>query len=159
MKYPKSVLKSANLKLQNIREKNRILSIEKKNFVYSKIPQIVSYNREIAEILKSAVSESIDSLKLKNRVSVILKNKNETVESNIKLTLNAIDTFVKNTKKLEQREDPPVNTMPVPNLGWRCVCGRPHPRYESSCVCGKSKFDNMNQPKAEETEVVKEKQS
>lgn len=75
-------------------------------------------------------------------------------------TLRGVPTAaVKNTKKLEQREDPPVNTMPVPNLGWRCVCGRPHPRYESSCVCGKSKFDNMNQPKAEETEVVKEKQS
>ncbi|MBO5891838.1 MAG: zinc ribbon domain-containing protein [Oscillospiraceae bacterium] len=57
----------------------------------------------------------------------------------------------------EQEEAPRINTDPVPESGWRCVCGRPHPRYESSCVCGKSKFDNINQPKAEETEVVLDK--
>lgn len=31
--------------------------------------------------------------------------------------------------------------------GWQCVCGRFHPLYETSCVCGKSKFDAAEQPK------------
>lgn len=30
---------------------------------------------------------------------------------------------------------------PIPAGNWRCDCGRVHPRYESSCVCGKSKID------------------
>ena len=31
--------------------------------------------------------------------------------------------------------------------GWRCVCGKDHPAYETSCVCGQSKFDAAKQPK------------
>ena len=27
--------------------------------------------------------------------------------------------------------------------GWQCSCGRVHPKYETSCICGKSKFDNL----------------
>ena len=33
--------------------------------------------------------------------------------------------------------------------GWRCSCGRVRAKYESSCICGKSKFDVMNSPKTE----------
>lgn len=29
--------------------------------------------------------------------------------------------------------------------GWLCSCGKTHPSYETSCACGKSKFDNTNQ--------------
>lgn len=43
-----------------------------------------------------------------------------------------------------------TDMTPVPATGWRCSCGRPHPRYETSCVCGKSKLDNINCPKTEE---------
>ena len=57
---------------------------------------------------------------------------------------------------LELEEVPSFNTDPVPDSGWRCVCGRPHARYEASCICGKSKFDNMNQSKTEETKDIKE---
>lgn len=35
------------------------------------------------------------------------------------------------------------STYPSPMAGWRCACGRFHPKYESSCVCGKSKFNNL----------------
>lgn len=34
--------------------------------------------------------------------------------------------------------------------GWQCSCGRLHPKYESSCVCGKSKTDIINQSKQNE---------
>ena len=27
---------------------------------------------------------------------------------------------------------------------WRCTCGRNHQRYESSCICGTSKWDILN---------------
>ena len=27
--------------------------------------------------------------------------------------------------------------------GWRCSCGREHPAYESSCICGTSKRDAL----------------
>ena len=26
---------------------------------------------------------------------------------------------------------------------WQCSCGRFHPKYETSCICGKSKTDNL----------------
>ena len=33
------------------------------------------------------------------------------------------------------------DTPPAPQKGWTCTCGREHPAYESSCVCGMSKRD------------------
>lgn len=44
----------------------------------------------------------------------------------------------------------PVNPYPANTPGWQCSCGRTHPQYETSCVCGKSKFDNITTPKLEE---------
>lgn len=49
----------------------------------------------------------------------------------------------------------------IPQNGWRCTqCGKPHYDYETSCSCGKSKFDvsdilkekTEEQPKGESTE-------
>lgn len=37
----------------------------------------------------------------------------------------------------------PVNPYPANTPGWQCSCGRFHPKYETSCICGKSKFDNL----------------
>lgn len=34
------------------------------------------------------------------------------------------------------------STAPVPN-GWTCTCGRNHPSYETSCICGVTKRDAM----------------
>ena len=53
-------------------------------------------------------------------------------------------------KKSDQQELPQVN-YPAANIsGWQCSCGRVHPKYESSCVCGKSKYDSIKSPKTEE---------
>lgn len=41
------------------------------------------------------------------------------------------------------------NTSPTP--GWQCSCGRVHPKYESSCICGKSKRAFISQPQSTET--------
>jgi len=38
-------------------------------------------------------------------------------------------------------------------LEWQCSCGRTHPRYETSCRCGKSKFDNITPPKSDKPTV------
>ena len=59
----------------------------------------------------------------------------------------------KNLNK-EQHDERPADTSKKPAAapaephlsntpGWQCSCGRSHPRYESSCVCGRSKTDNM----------------
>lgn len=37
--------------------------------------------------------------------------------------------------------------QPVPEGGWRCVCGRPHAAYVSSCICGVNKHDALTQHK------------
>lgn len=42
-----------------------------------------------------------------------------------------------------------VNSAPSYIDGWQCSCGRTHPKYETSCVCGKSKFDNITPSKPE----------
>lgn len=34
--------------------------------------------------------------------------------------------------------------------GWQCSCGKVYPKNVSSCVCGKSKTDNINQSKSTE---------
>ncbi len=44
---------------------------------------------------------------------------------------------------------PPANPYPANTPGWQCSCGRFHPKYESSCVCGKSKIANMTLPPVE----------
>lgn len=36
-------------------------------------------------------------------------------------------------------ESPIDMDAPVPDGGWRCICGRVHYPYESSCACGQSK--------------------
>lgn len=36
-------------------------------------------------------------------------------------------------------EAPIDKDAPVPDGGWRCICGRAHQPYESSCACGLSK--------------------
>lgn len=41
----------------------------------------------------------------------------------------------------------------VASFGWQCSCGRVHPKYESSCVCGKSKTEITNLQKSEKTEI------
>ena len=54
-------------------------------------------------------------------------------------------------KKTNHKEEPQYLYSSENISGWKCSCGRAHPQYESSCVCGKSKFDIMNSPKTEET--------
>ena len=52
-------------------------------------------------------------------------------------------------------------TSPANTPGWQCSCGRCHPKYENSCICGKSKTDNLAPPLAEtalpETHVASER--
>ena len=56
---------------------------------------------------------------------------------------------VKKENRLEQQISERTYAAPVSNSQWQCSCGRVHPKYESSCVCGKSKFDSINTPKTE----------
>ena len=49
----------------------------------------------------------------------------------------------------EQQAEPSFESIPVPDARWRCSCGRPHPRYETSCICGKSKFESITRTKPE----------
>lgn len=63
----------------------------------------------------------------------------------------ALQKLERQGKKIYTREEVPVPETPempscydheeVPQGGWRCHCGRVHPGYESSCVCGKSKSE------------------
>lgn len=47
-------------------------------------------------------------------------------------------------------KDEPQQLYSSENIsGWRCSCGRVRAKYESSCICGKSKFDVMNSTKTE----------
>ena len=47
-------------------------------------------------------------------------------------------------------KDEPQHLYSSENIfGWRCSCGRVRAKYESSCICGKSKFDVMNSAKTE----------
>ena len=46
--------------------------------------------------------------------------------------------LIEESKAIEPEED---LSGGVPQGGWRCHCGRVHPGYESSCVCGKSKSE------------------
>ena len=40
----------------------------------------------------------------------------------------------------------PLDEQQFPDgSGWKCSCGRIHPKFETSCICGKSKFDNTTQ--------------
>ena len=50
----------------------------------------------------------------------------------------------------EQKTEHSFVAAPVPGAGWRCSCGRPHPKYETSCICGKSKFDSITQAQSAE---------
>ena len=49
-------------------------------------------------------------------------------------------------KRPAERPSPPTVS------GWQCSCGRVHPQYETSCICGKAKRDNIAQ--ATSSEVV-----
>ncbi len=46
----------------------------------------------------------------------------------------------------KKRKNEVAPELPRP-AGWQCVCGKDHAAYETSCVCGKSKFDVMAQRK------------
>lgn len=37
---------------------------------------------------------------------------------------------------------PQHETQVPPDAAWKCSCGRYHPKYVSSCVCGRSRSDN-----------------
>lgn len=41
-----------------------------------------------------------------------------------------------------------IHIDPATVSKWQCHCGIVHPKYETSCICGKSKFDSINLPKA-----------
>lgn len=47
------------------------------------------------------------------------------------------------TQSTNRQATPPANPYPANTPGWQCSCGRFHPKYESSCICGKSKTDNF----------------
>lgn len=55
-------------------------------------------------------------------------------------------SVVQKDERLEQQR---TYTAQVSNSQWQCSCGRVRAKYESSCICGKSKFDVMNSPKTE----------
>lgn len=38
------------------------------------------------------------------------------------------------------------NNQPAAS-GWKCACGRAHPPYETACICGRSKFEAVEQAK------------
>lgn len=61
--------------------------------------------------------------------------------------------IVESNHYFAQRTEQSFDATPAPNTGWRCSCGRPHPRYETSCVCGKSKFDSIPHVQSEESET------
>ena len=63
---------------------------------------------------------------------------------------------VENKYYSKQKTEHSFESIPVPDAGWRCSCGRPHPRYETSCICGKSKFESITcpQPEAASTETT-----
>lgn len=58
---------------------------------------------------------------------------------------------VKKENRLEQQISERTYAAPVSNSQWQCSCGRVHPKYESSCVCGKSKYDSVKSQKTEES--------
>ena len=43
--------------------------------------------------------------------------------------------------------------MPVPENAWKCSCGRHHPQYVSSCVCGLNKREALLPKPAENTDT------
>ena len=45
---------------------------------------------------------------------------------------------------------PAENSSPSTTSGWQCSCGRNHPQYETSCICGKSKRDIIAQTTSSE---------
>ena len=45
------------------------------------------------------------------------------------------------SREVGYRSNSPNIITPTNITGWQCSCGRIHPTYETSCVCGKSKFD------------------
>lgn len=47
------------------------------------------------------------------------------------------------TQSTNRQAAPPANSYSANTPGWQCSCGRFHPKYESSCICGKSKTDNF----------------
>lgn len=58
-----------------------------------------------------------------------------------------ITTFValclsKEGKVYVQVMPPQHGAQPPADATWRCKCGRTHPKYVSSCVCGGSRSDN-----------------
>lgn len=46
-------------------------------------------------------------------------------------------------KKVQNPADPAEMPIVMTTGGWRCSCGREHPAYESSCICGTSKRDAL----------------
>ena len=42
----------------------------------------------------------------------------------------------------------PANEAPPPG-GWKCICGKAHAAFESSCVCGRSKIEVRQNAKKE----------
>ena len=66
--------------------------------------------------------------------------------------INTLPNSLKTTdQRLDRRNGPPSNMMSVPASGWRCNCGRPHHRFETSCVCGRSKYDDLDRLETETT--------
>lgn len=71
MNYPASVLKNAHERIKNIRQKNKKLFNEQKEFIYSKVPGLYECNEEMASILKASVSYDADVENLKKQISAL----------------------------------------------------------------------------------------
>ena len=57
-----------------------------------------------------------------------------------------------NTQYTDDQTIPLANPNPANTPKWQCSCGRSHPKYESSCICGKSRADNLVSVPAEAVE-------
>lgn len=51
---------------------------------------------------------------------------------------------------------PQAVSQPDSPEGWQCTCGRFHPRYVTSCVCGNNKHDALNPKTQSDTQDAAE---
>ncbi len=82
MNYPGSVLKSAYKRLENIRKQNKELSAQKKEEIYSKIPDLMDCNSEMADIIKASLTPDADFGKIKKRISALSERRKRILAEN-----------------------------------------------------------------------------
>lgn len=56
---------------------------------------------------------------------------------------NTISSTVASIEEAGPEKNPPIAAVKADG-SWQCTCGRKHQKYESSCICGTSKWDILN---------------